>query len=67
MFKKKSQQRLMASKKLPQELESRKPRSLRKILNTENPKVIIEFTEEKVDLAKFVEYVLNFEENGGSK
>jgi hypothetical protein len=55
----------MASKKLPQELENKKPRSLRRILDTENPKVIIELTEEKIDLVEFVEYVLNFENGVG--
>ena len=57
----------MAIKKLPQELEGKKPRSLRRILDTENPKVIIELTEERVDLVDFVEYVLNFKDGADTK
>lgn len=56
----------MTIKKLP-ELKDKKPREFRRILDTENPKVIIEFTEEKVDFVDFVEYVLNFENEADTK
>ena len=57
----------MATKKLPQELKNKKTRSLMRILDTENPKVIIELTEERVDLVNFVEYVLNFKDGADTK
>ena len=57
----------MALNVLPQEFESKQPRSMRRILDAENPKVIIELTKEKVNLVEFVEYVLNFEDGAESK
>ena len=47
--------------------EKQKPRFLRSVLNKENPRVIIELTEERVNLVDFVEYVLNFEKDNGGK